>query len=686
MSAGRCPVCGAAFTATAVGDVCGACLLRKCVERRFIGDFELLQGLGEGGTGVVHLAEHAVSGELVALKIAKKELLDRPGLLVLFRQQAKVESSLQHPNIVQVRGVGTHEGLPYLVMPFLEGGTLADDDNVQYWADAPARLQLMLTIARAVQHAHERGVLHCDLKHENILFDGSNQPRVSDFGIARAIGSAKASDAAEFEGGTRGWMSPEQVRREELTTASDVFALGVLLYWLGTQRLPFGSDDDFERRILEDSPPELPRWSPDLDWALLAVAHRALQKKPTERYPTAAAFVEDLQRLAEKKPIRGATLPTWARVWYWTERHPGARNALFLLLPCFALVALLLSQAQRDDLRRAALDVNAYAASGQAAAVLYQLREYADAVERAANDPAVVSLTHGPRKKAPSGPPPANPCAIQTELEDATPLVRHARAFSTFIVVDSSGCSRARVAEGQPSLEYVQRHVDWRRYLIEAQLDPTVRERTRVRKAYRSTVSQLIKFAVATPLFEDGRWTGIVAGSIAAASTLELPRMNRAATTDRLTVLLGPFDAEEPGTRREAFPEFTFLVHPRLGRGDKVVLDARSASELARTFGDSPASRQFELATALPLQRASYVDPLLGDQWLAAFAPVGATGYVVLVQTRENVILRPTQALRRFALGLLVASLSLLATWGAFFAWRYRSQRRRARADPDKTQ
>jgi serine/threonine protein kinase len=173
MTLAHCSTCGATTT-TAVGELCGRCLFRSCVstERKLVGEFELFHELGEGGSGVVHLAEHVTTGELVALKIAKQELLDRPGLLALFRQQAKVESSLQHPNIVHVRGVGTHEGLPYLVMPLLEGGTLADEDNVRLHAGSEARLRLMLTIGRAVQYAHERGILHCDLKHDTSCSTG----------------------------------------------------------------------------------------------------------------------------------------------------------------------------------------------------------------------------------------------------------------------------------------------------------------------------------------------------------------------------------------------------------------------------------------------------------------------------------------------------------------------------------
>jgi hypothetical protein len=677
----ECSACRAELVATTWGELCGACALSTALAegRQLVGDYECFHLLGEGAMGAVHLAKHVASDEVVALKLAKQDLLELPGGIALFRQQAKLESALKHRNIVHVTGVGTHEGTPYMVMPLMEGGTLAEPENAARYRDPYERLGLLLTIARAVQFAHEHGVLHCDLKPANILFDAAREPYVSDFGLARNIGISGTSELDGVQGGTRGWMSPEQVRGEPLTTASDVFALGILMHRLATGELPFGDGPDFEERVLTATLPSLRSWTPELAWGLEAVAHKALQSQPEARYKSAAALVGDLERLASDRPIRGRAIPFWGRAWHWAQRHPGARNAIFLLLPCFAVLTLLMSGSQRAELRRAVLDMNAYAASGQAAAVLYQLREYADTIERAAADPAVRGLTRGPlRQPSPPAVPGADPCRTQTELENPAPLAPYAEKFAGLLVLDADGCSRARISAESTLPQYVRTSYSWRDYFLQSVEDAARPARaTHVRKAYRSSVSLLIKFAVSTPLFEAGEWIGVVAGSMTAASTLELPRMKRHETKDQMTILIGPFEGERLSRfgASSSTPEYTFLVHPRLGLGQKVTLDRADAERLASAFRVPSGTRQFELGTAAPLQRADYVDPLLGDRWLAAFAPVGATGYVVLVQTRDAVAIRPSNGLQRIALGLSFGSGSLVLLWGGFFLWRWRRER-----------
>jgi serine/threonine protein kinase len=160
-----CSACQVELVETAWGQLCGACalLLGISEERDLVGDYERFQLLGEGAMGRVFLAKHVDSDEVVALKLAKDELLERPGGHALFRQQAKIESALRHPNIVPVQGSGQHLGQPFLVMPLMEGGTLAEPENVARYSEPTARLTLVLTIARAIQFAHERGELHCHL-------------------------------------------------------------------------------------------------------------------------------------------------------------------------------------------------------------------------------------------------------------------------------------------------------------------------------------------------------------------------------------------------------------------------------------------------------------------------------------------------------------------------------------------
>jgi len=286
-------------------------------------------------------------------------------------------------------------------------------------------------------------------------------------------------------------------------------------------------------------------------------------------------------------------------------------------------------------------------------------------------------LTHGPRRVSMLSSEAQGPCRAQTSLEDPAAVATYARKFATFIVLDADGCTRARISEESTFPGYVRNSYNWRDYVPFTLSDaPQPGRPPHVRGAYRSSISQLIKFSVSTPLFEGAHWAGTISGSIIAASTLDLPRMKRNETTNQMTVLLGPFDGVRVATRKLcALPEFTFLVHPRLPRGDKVTIEPALSAELARVFRPSAEAPQFELATALPLQRADYIDPLLKQRWLAAFAPVGGTGYVVLVQTRDAVAIRPSNGLSRIAITLAGGSAALLLTYAGFLLWRRKRER-----------
>jgi hypothetical protein len=259
--------------------------------------------------------------------------------------------------------------------------------------------------------------------------------------------------------------------------------------------------------------------------------------------------------------------------------------------------------------------------------------------------------------------------------------VPFAGRFATMVALDSSGCTRARLADDHPSLEFIQRRFDLNDYFEEAK--PGAEQpprRTWVRKAYRSSVSQLIKFAVSTPLFDGASsaspppFIGVLSASLTVASTLELPRMRRGNDLEQLTVVLGPFEGRTSDQQRTDYRAFTFLAHPKLARGAKVTLAEPLATQLSHAF-ERPAVTQFELPSAEPFTREDYRDPLLGDRWLAAFAPVGGTGYVVLVQTREAVAVRPLRALRQLTWGLAIVSGGLLVTWAWLLLWFSRARR-----------
>jgi serine/threonine-protein kinase len=655
-------------------------IARGAEKRTVFGDYELLDPehpLGDGSSGIVHLAKHRVSGELVALKRPKASTPPE-----LFLRQARIEGSLQHPHIVSARLGPHHEGQPSLVMPFIDGGKLRKHAIRQ--GPLAKRLDLAVKIARAVHAAHEVGIVHCDLKADNVLLDSRGEPHLCDFGAA--CGVQPAEEGIPF-GGTRGWMSPEQVRlmrskdsaREvRLTTTSDVFTLGVLVYWLVTGCLPFGSGEDFYQRVLEEESPALPGYHPGLGWGMLAVAHRALAKTPSARYSSAAALADDLEALRDHRAT-SFTVPFAGRVLRGAKRHPGARSAVLVLLPVFALMLSFVIRHQRENLRQAVLGMNAYAASGQAAAVLYRLRDYSEVVTEAARAPEIVALVLPPRplEREASGRiiPNQNPCQGQMSLGDTAPLEHFAKGFSTFMVIDSSGCTRARISEEPPPLDFVQRRLDWREYFDAAKTEAELGTATvGIRKAYRSSVSGMVKIAASTPLFapapETGHPTfaGVLTGSLVVDATLVLPDRRRMSEHDHVTVVLGPFQGDAPTAGNTGEGEYTYLSHPELERGAKVTLDQNVARSLGAAFPPSK-SAQLELPRAGALTREGYEDPLRGGRWLAAFAPVGGTGYVVLVQTRDAFVAEQSLVLSQLAIFLAGAWVLLLGGWSWLQFW-----------------
>jgi serine/threonine protein kinase len=220
-----------------------------------VGRYEIVgRWLARGGSGDVYPATDTLNGGRLALKYAHS---NSPAAIRAFDKE-RHKALLNHSNILAAHDGGVHEGYPYLVFRRLEGH-LDHKRRREHYATPEAILRLMLTVVDAVGFAHGRAVLHCDLKPENLLFDEGGAPHVSDFGLARDLEASGSS--GEAWGGTRGWMSPEQVEKGTLGVQSDVFTLGVLLYWLLSDgQAPFGKGRDFEKRVLgKDPEPLAPR-------------------------------------------------------------------------------------------------------------------------------------------------------------------------------------------------------------------------------------------------------------------------------------------------------------------------------------------------------------------------------------------------------------------------------------------
>src|SRR5437667_3486605 len=201
-------------------------------------EYSRIEYIGHGGMGIVYKAYHRNIDKWVALKLSSPAHLITTKDRERFRTEAQSMARLRHPNIVTVHATGEYEGRPYFVMELIEGNSL--NDHLAEYIERPRRAaELMEGVALAVHHAHQRRILHNDLKPANILLDEEGQPHVTDFGLARRLGQDVAPSATGAIEGTASYMSPEQADGKETTTASDVHGLGAILYTLLTGLPPF---------------------------------------------------------------------------------------------------------------------------------------------------------------------------------------------------------------------------------------------------------------------------------------------------------------------------------------------------------------------------------------------------------------------------------------------------------------
>jgi tetratricopeptide (TPR) repeat protein len=391
---------------------------RPCpVGARLVAGYELVEELGQGGMGVVYLARQVRLDRLVALKMLRSARADREEL-VRFRAEAEAVARLHHPNIVQIHEVGEHDGEPYFSLEFCPGGTL---DRYLAGGPLPPRGAALLiqTLARAVQHAHEHGVVHRDLKPSNVLLTASGcglaleagpaprqanamgqavcVPKITDFGLAKRLDGPDGLTRVGAIIGTPPYMAPEQAagQNDQIGPATDIYALGVLLYECLTGRPPFQSGSVLQTlEQIRSQEPVAPRaLEGTVPRDLETICLRCLRKEPSRRYPSALALAEDLERWSRGEPIVARPIGPVERAVKWARRRP---TAAALLAVSAALVVVLAAAAPLHIVRLRARVAEASAEAGRAQwrlDCLHQLKQGQEALQPGKHRDVEAALT-----------------------------------------------------------------------------------------------------------------------------------------------------------------------------------------------------------------------------------------------------------------------------------------------------
>jgi len=309
-----CKKCGAAILIDEPEGLCAACVLETSlgmlreevngadgwVTPEELGDYQLIEEIGRGGQGLVYRARQKSLNRIVALKVIGLGRWATQAHIKRFRLEAEAAASLDHPNIVPIHEIGESDGSCFFSMQLVEGRRL---DEVIKREPMPNRraAELLVKLARIISYAHERGILHRDIKPGNILIDADDEPHLTDFGLARLVERENTITGTTVEAlGTPSYMAPEQAAGDtaQLISATDVYGLGAVFYHLLTGQPPFVGETIYEtvRRLLETEPRQPRLLNPKVDRDLATICLKCLEKNPKRRYSSALVLAEDLER------------------------------------------------------------------------------------------------------------------------------------------------------------------------------------------------------------------------------------------------------------------------------------------------------------------------------------------------------------------------------------------------------
>lgn len=270
--------------------------------------YRLLDKLGGGGMAKVYLARDEVLEREVAVKMLREQFAEDEEFVERFRREARSAASLRHQNIVQIYDQGESEdGSHFMAMEYVSGGTLKEKISHRGRLSSDEAARIALKVAEALGAAHDKGVVHRDIKPQNVLLTETGEPKVADFGIARAASAATISQTSRVLG-TAGYMSPEQALGEKACPRSDLYSLGIVLYEMLVGELPYEADTPVAVAVkhINEPPPSPAEVNEKVSPGLAEITLKLLAKSPEDRYPDAEALAEDLRRVIGGFPPEGA--------------------------------------------------------------------------------------------------------------------------------------------------------------------------------------------------------------------------------------------------------------------------------------------------------------------------------------------------------------------------------------------
>jgi len=388
----HCPECGSALPTERLGSLCPVCFFAAASEpglnglvRLRVSGLSVGDEIARGGMGIVYAAEQDEPRRPVALKVLLPQWLENPSVLERFRRESQAMAQLEHAAILPVYSVGETDGLPWFTMKLATAGSLAEriPSFAGRWTDAA---KLVARLADALGHAHERGVLHRDIKPGNILFDSEGRTYLADFGLAKQQWAAIPSLTLHADVlGTPNYLAPEVAsgRARAATTSSDIYSLGAVLYELLSGRPPHRDDHlpALLRRVADDAPLALSGFKPTPPRDLQAICEKAIAREPGSRYATARGFAEDLQRFLHGELVHARNSGTWELVLRSCRRHPVVALLIGLVSVLSGILAVGSTVAMMK-IRRAELVVIAERDRAEASLRLSQLAE-AEGLRRA---------------------------------------------------------------------------------------------------------------------------------------------------------------------------------------------------------------------------------------------------------------------------------------------------------------